>query len=142
MPVPNLLIGSIGRLLTALERRRGLVVLIFAGLLLAIGTSTSLVGRPPVLTPTVEGLTGALMAGLSQPVRLARYLIGSRPSSAELMRLELELASLRRAEAENRRLRAMLRFPPGRAGEPHATREDRRMGRAIPPEEAVSGALT
>ncbi len=112
MSVPNLLLGPLGRLLAALERRRGLAVLFFAGLLLILGLTTALVSRPPLLAPAVEGLTGVLLSAFSQPIRLARYLAGPPPSSSRLMQLELELASLRRAEAENRRLRRALGYPP------------------------------
>jgi rod shape-determining protein MreC len=111
MPVPNLLLGPLGRLLAAFERRRGLAVLSFAGLLFVLGLTSTLVARPPLLTPAVEGLTGACLAVFSEPVRLARALTGSRPTTSRLMQLELELSSLRRAEAENRRLRAMLEYP-------------------------------
>jgi rod shape-determining protein MreC len=111
MPVPDLLLGTFGRLLAAFERRRGMAVLFFAGLLFILGLTTTLVSRPPLLTPAVEGVTGLLLSAFSQPVRLARFMAGSRPTTSRLMQLELELASLRRAEAENRRLRAMLDYP-------------------------------
>jgi len=112
MSVPNLLLGPIGRLFAAFERRRGLAILSFAGLLFVLGLTSTLVGRPPILTPAVEGISGAFLAVFSQPVRLARAMTGSRPTTGRVMKLELELASLRRAEAENRRLRAMLDYPP------------------------------
>ena len=112
MPVPNLLIGPIGRLLAAFEKRRGLAVLSLAGLLFVLGLTSTLVSRPPLLTPAIDGVTGALLGAFSAPVRLARALSGSHGSTSRLMQLELELASLRRAEAENRRLRAMLAYPP------------------------------
>jgi rod shape-determining protein MreC len=112
MSVPNLLLGPLGRLLAAFERRRGLAILSFAGLLFVLGLTSTLVSRPPLLAPAVDGISGACLAALSQPVRLARAMTGSRPSTGRVMELELELASLRRAEAENRRLRAMLDYPP------------------------------
>jgi len=112
MSVPNLLLGPLGRLFAAFERRRSLTVLAFAGLLFALGLTSTLISRPPILTPAVEGVSGAFLAVFSQPVRLARAMTGSRPSTGKVMQLELELASLRRAEAENRRLRAMLDYPP------------------------------
>jgi rod shape-determining protein MreC len=112
MPVPNLILGPLGRLFTAFERRRGLAVLSFAGLLFVLGLTSTLVSRPPLLAPAVEGISGACLALVSPPVRLARAMTGSRPTSGRVMELELELASLRRAEAENRRLRAMLDYPP------------------------------
>jgi rod shape-determining protein MreC len=111
MSVPNLLLGPLGRLVAACERRRSLAVLAFAGLLFALGLTSTLVSRPPILTPAVEGLSGAFLAAFSQPVRLARAMTGSRPTTGKVMQLELELASLRRAEAENSRLRAMLDYP-------------------------------
>jgi rod shape-determining protein MreC len=112
MPVPNLLLGPLGRLFAAFERRRGLAVLSFAGLLFVLGLTNTLVSRPPILTPAIEGISGAFLAVFSQPVRLARAMTGSHPTTGRVMQLELELASLRRAEAENRRLRAMLDYPP------------------------------
>ena len=111
MPVPQLLLGPLGRLFAALERRRGLAVISFAALLFVLGLTSTLVSRPPLLAPTVEGISGACLAVFSQPVRLARAMTGSRPTTGNVMQLELELASLRRAEAENRRLRAMLDYP-------------------------------
>lgn len=115
MSLANLFLGPLQWLLAYLERRRGLAVVVVAGVVLALGTVSALVRRPPVLTPVIEGTTAALMSAFSRPLRLARLIAPPRGNGPRVMQLELELALLRGAERENSRLRAMLGYdpPPG-----------------------------
>jgi cell shape-determining protein MreC len=112
MPAPNLLLEPLGRLIGLLERRRGLAVALAAAALLAVGSVVEVVNRPPLLTPAVEGFTAICLEAFSQPVRLVRFFTGPRVPNGRVLALELELASLRRAERENLRLRAMLGYSP------------------------------
>jgi rod shape-determining protein MreC len=112
MSLLNIIFGPQRRLLGYLERRRGLAVVIAAAVILALGTTSAVVSRPPLITPLVDGVTAGFLAVSSQPLRMARYLLGPRGGSSRVMQLELEIASLRRAERENKRLRAMLGYEP------------------------------
>lgn len=115
MSLLNLLFGPQRRLWAYLERRRGLAVVLAAALVLALGGTSAWISRPPIVTPVVDGVTAALVSLFSRPLRLARHLHGPDRDSSRIMALQLELASLRRAERENLRLRAMLGYqpPPG-----------------------------
>ena len=115
MSVPKIMLGLLERLLAFFERRRGLSIIAIAGLFLTLGTTSALIRRPPLLGPTVDAMAGILFGAFSQPLKLARYFSQSASSSSRIMRLELELASLRRAERENLRFRAILGYepPPG-----------------------------
>jgi rod shape-determining protein MreC len=115
MSVANLILGPLRGLLLYLERRRGLAVVIVAAAILALGTGSALISRPPVLAPVIEGVTAGFLGLFSRGVRFARFLSGPRPGSSRVMELELELARLRSAERENARLREMLGYdpPPG-----------------------------
>lgn len=115
MSVPKTLLGLIERALSYFERRRGLSVVLVAAVFLGLSTTTALVSRPPLLTPTVDGIAGGFMSLFSTPLRVARFFSGPRGGTSRIMQLELELASLRRAQRENQRLRAMIGYkpPPG-----------------------------
>ncbi len=115
MSLLNLFFGPQRMLWAYLERRRGFAVVLAALIILAFGATSAVVSRPPVLTPMIDGVTAGFLSFFSQPLRLARHMLGPREGSSRVMELELELASLRRAERENIRLRAMLGYepPPG-----------------------------
>jgi rod shape-determining protein MreC len=111
MPSFNLLLEPLDRLVTFLLRRRGLTVALAAVIIFFLGTATPLVRRPPLLTSAVEGISALFMRVLSRPVRTVSSISGEPPSE-RMMRLELELARLREAERENRRLRDLLNYEP------------------------------
>jgi len=111
MPSLNLLLEPLDRLISFLLRRRGLTVALVAVIVFALGTATPLVHRPPLLTGAVQWISAQFMAGFARPVRLVSS-ISRTPPTARMMRLELELARLREAEQENRRLRELLEYEP------------------------------
>jgi rod shape-determining protein MreC len=115
MSAPRALRGVVDTLLAIIERRRGTAVLVLAAVFLGLGATTTIIRRPPLLAPVVDGVTGRFLSLFSQPLRLARFFEGPEGGRARIMELELELASLRRAERENGRLRAMMGYgpPPG-----------------------------
>jgi len=115
MSLANLILGPLRGLLLYLERRRGLAVVMVAAAILALGTGSALISRPPILAPVIEGGTAGFLGLFSRGVRFARFLSGPRPGPSRVMELELELARLRSAERENARLREMLGYdpPPG-----------------------------
>jgi rod shape-determining protein MreC len=111
MPSLNLLLEPLDRLVTFLLKRRGLTVALAAGIVFFLGTATPLVRRPPLLTSAAQGISALFMRALSRPVRTVSSISGN-PPSPRMMRLELELARLRDAEQENRRLRDLLDYEP------------------------------
>jgi rod shape-determining protein MreC len=115
MSAPRALRGVLDTLLAILERRRGTAILVLAAIFLGLGTTTTIIRRPPLVAPVVDGVTGRFLSLFSQPLKLARFFEGPGGGRSRIMELELELASLRRAERENRRLRAMMGYapPPG-----------------------------
>jgi rod shape-determining protein MreC len=115
MSAPKALRGVADTLFAYLERRRGTAILVLAAIFLGLGATTTLIRRPPLVAPLVDGVTGRFLSLFSQPLKLARFFEGPEGGRARIMELELELASLRRAERENRRLRAMMGYgpPPG-----------------------------
>jgi rod shape-determining protein MreC len=103
------------RLVDFFDRRRGLVVLGVAVLLLVAGLSSVSYRRPPILAPAVDVFTGGLMTALSTSNLAARYIHAERVPSLRIMELERELVLLREAGLENERLRDLLALtaPPG-----------------------------
>lgn len=114
MSVPKIVLGLLERLLAFFERRRGLSIVVIAAIFLVLGTTSAVIRRPPLLSPAVDGLAGFFFSAFSPPLRLVGFFSKSTSSSSRIMRLELELASLRRAERENVRFRAILGYksPP------------------------------
>jgi rod shape-determining protein MreC len=100
------------RLVGFLDRRRGVVLAVGSVILLGATVGGVVAVRPPLLAPAIEAVEGALATVVSQPARIGRYFRSPRASQERLVELELELARLRAAQAENRRLRAMLEFDP------------------------------
>ena len=100
------------RLVGFLDRRRGVVLAVLSVVLLGATVGGAVALRPPLLAPAIEAVEGALVSVVSQPARIGRWFRSPRASQDRLVELELELARLRAAQAENRRLRAMLAFEP------------------------------
>ncbi len=115
MPFLSVIFEAVQRVVAFFDRRRALVVVLVAVALLVAGTTAAVLTRPPVITPVVDAVSGALMSVLSQPLRIGRIFTRSRGPSARVMELELEVARLREAERENARLRGILGYepPPG-----------------------------
>jgi rod shape-determining protein MreC len=112
MSAPKPFRGLVDSWMAYIERRRGMAVLVLGGAFLALGTTTTIVHRPPLLSPLVDGITGRFLSLFSQPLKLGRFFLGPHGGSPRIMELELELATLRRADRENARLRAMLGYAP------------------------------
>ena len=101
---------AVQRLVTFIERHRASALVALALLLLLGGASGLVAVRPPFLAPAIDTAHRWLMEGISQPARLSKYFTGPRVSRERLLELELEVARLREAAAENRRLREMLGY--------------------------------
>lgn len=115
MAFRGLLSQATGRAVTLVDRRRGLLVVVAAVVLLAAGTTSVMLRRPPVIAPALDTLSGGLFTLLSYPGRVLRAYRATSVQSDRIMDLELEVARLREAERENRRLRGLLGIasPPG-----------------------------
>lgn len=111
MPSLNLLLEPLDRLVGFFLRRRALTVVLLAGIVFFLGTATPLVRRPPLLTTVVQWGSVQFMRGFANPVHLVSSVF-REPPTARMMMLELELAGLREAEQENRRLRELLDYEP------------------------------
>jgi len=105
------LLDAASRLVTFLERRRGLVLVGVAFLVLAAGTSATFLRRPPVVTPVLDVLAGGLMSLFSHPLKVSRFFTRPRGDSEEILALRREIEGLREASRENARLREMLQYP-------------------------------
>lgn len=114
MPLINVVLEPLRRLILFFERRRGLAVIAAAIAVLAAGASFTVVRRPPLVAPAVDWISAAMFSAFSGPLQINR-LFSDRGPSPRVMALELELATLRELQRENARLRAMLGYggPPG-----------------------------
>lgn len=112
MPLLNLLIEAVQRVVAFFDRRRGLLVVLVAAAVLVGAGTVPMLRRPPLLAPAVDGASGGLMSVLSQPLKVSRLFTRSRGPSQRVMDTQLELERLREAERENARLRTMLGYDP------------------------------
>lgn len=112
MPLLNLLLEAVQRVVAFFDRRRGLLVVLLAAAVMVGAGTVKVLRRPPVLTPAVDGAAGGLMNVISQPLKISRLFTRSRGPAQRAMESQLDLERLREAERENVRLREMLGYEP------------------------------
>ncbi len=102
MPLLNLLIEAVQRVVAFFDRRRGLLVVLLAAAVMVGAGTVKVLRRPPVLASAVDGAAGGLMNVLSQPLKISRLFTRSRGPSQRAMDTQLEIGATSRGRARER----------------------------------------